>query len=135
MQPNTITTNYSVAGQIQPADVDAVRELGFGTIICNRPDGEAPGQPAAAEIEAAAGAAGLAFHYNPLVPDRMTQDNVSTQGELASSAEKPVFAYCASGRRSTMLWMLANPEGLSADERIDCANAAGYDLAGLRPNL
>ena len=47
-------------GQITAADVPALADRGFRSIICNRPDGEGPDQPTFEEIEAAAQDAGLA---------------------------------------------------------------------------
>ena len=135
MQVNKVSDSYSVAGQILPADVAALKEAGFGTVICNRPDGEGEGQPPVAEIAAAAEAAGLVFVHNPIESGAPTPEAVEKQGELCAASAEPIFAYCASGKRSTMLWALANPEGLDADERLGRAEAAGYDLEALRPQL
>lgn len=135
MQVNKVSDRYSVAAQIRPEDVAALKEAGFGTIICNRPDGEAEGQVPVAEIAEAAAAAGLAFEHNPIQSGAPTPEAVARQRELCAASEAPVFAYCASGTRSTVLWTLANPEGLDADQRIGCAAAAGYDLSALRPQL
>ena len=48
-----------VSGQVDPADLPAIKAAGVAMIVNNRPDGEEPGQPAAAAIETAARAAGL----------------------------------------------------------------------------
>ena len=40
-----VTDDFSTAPQISVADVAEAARLGFTTIINNRPDGEAPGQP------------------------------------------------------------------------------------------
>lgn len=135
MQANKLTESLSVAGQIAPDDVAAIAAAGFKTIINNRPDGEKPGQPASDAVRAAAEAAGLAYHINPLVPGGLTPAIVAEQGRLLREAEGPVLAHCASGNRSTILWALCNPDGLDADERIRRAAEVGYDIAGLRPNL
>lgn len=135
MQPNKITDQLSVSGQISPEDVSLLKDAGFRTIICNRPDGEKEGQPSANEIEAAATSAGLAFYHNPMVPDQISPDIVAKQGEILASAEGPVFAYCGSGKRASVLWVLANPDGLDADKRISLAAIAGHDLSPLRPRL
>ena len=135
MQANKLTDRLSVRGQITAEDVLAAKDAGFTTIVCNRPDGESPDQPSAGAIAAAASAAGLAFHNNPVTPDTLTPEKVRLQGDILRSAEGKVLAYCGSGRRSTILWMLANPDGLTPDERIDIAAQAGYDLASMRPNL
>ena len=47
-----------VSGQVDPADLPAIKAAGVAMIVNNRPDGEEPGQPAAAAIETAARAAG-----------------------------------------------------------------------------
>lgn len=135
MQVNKVSDRYSVAAQIRPEDVAALKEAGFGTVVCNRPDGEAGGQAPVAEIAAAAEAAGLVFAHNPIKSGAPTPEAVSRQRAICAGSDAPVFAYCATGTRSTILWTLANPEGLDADQRIGCAAAAGYDLAALRPHL
>ena len=55
-----------VGGQIAPADVAALAAAGVRTIVNNRPDGEEPGQPDGAAIEAAARAAGVAYVAAPI---------------------------------------------------------------------
>ena len=127
MQANKLTDELSVRGQISPGDVLASS--------ISRAVGETDGQPTAREIEDAARDAGLGFHHNPVAPGAMTAEAVSKQGEVLGAAAGKVLAYCGSGQRATMLWMLSNPDNLSADERIERAAAAGYDLAGLRPQL
>ncbi len=132
---NPLTDNLSVRGQLSPGEIAAARDAGFTAIICNRPDGETPGQPRAADVRSAAEAAGLTFVDNPIAPGAPTEDAVRKQGEAIRAAAGNTLAYCGSGQRATILWMLANPSGLSADERISCAAAAGYDLGALRPKL
>lgn len=51
-----ITDAFSASPQITPGDIAAIRAAGFRAIICNRPDGEGPGQPGFEEIETAAAA-------------------------------------------------------------------------------
>ena len=45
MNIKTVTPLLSVAPQIMPKDLIAIKEKGFKTIICNRPDGEGVDQP------------------------------------------------------------------------------------------
>ncbi len=59
MELKKINDRVSVSPQISVDDVEAIKAAGFKTIINNRPDGEAPDQPASAEIKAAAKAAGV----------------------------------------------------------------------------
>ena len=48
-----LNEEVSVSGQLTAEMVEQVKALGFASVICNRPDGEGPDQPTAAEIEAA----------------------------------------------------------------------------------
>ena len=67
MPAKTITPNLSVSEQVLPQEIAALAEAGFRSVICNRPDGEGADQPAFAEIEAAAQAAGMSAAYLPIV--------------------------------------------------------------------
>ena len=106
MEYRQISDDYSVSGQIQPEDIAAIKDAGFKSVICNRPDDEQPGQPAASSIQAAAEAAGLAFRYIPVISGQITMDNVEDQATALDELEGPVFAYCRSGARCTNLYGL-----------------------------
>jgi uncharacterized protein (TIGR01244 family) len=105
MQYRKIDDNYTVAGQIQPADVAAIKAAGFRSIIGNRPDTEDGAVPHG-EIEQAARAAGLGFRFIPVVSGAITQKNVEDQAKALDELEGPVFAYCRSGARCTNLYGL-----------------------------
>ena len=106
MEYRQISEDYSVSGQIQPQDIAAIKDAGFKSVICNRPDNEQPGQPSADSVKAAAEAAGLAFRYIPVISGQITMDNVEDQAEALDELEGPVFAYCRSGARCTNLYGL-----------------------------
>lgn len=123
-----------VAGQIRPGDMAGIAAQGIGLIVNNRPDGEEPGQPAGAEIEAAARAAGIDYRHIP-VAGGFTADQVVATAELL---ERPgaILAFCRSGTRSTFLWALAEASrGRGAEELVKCAAGAGYDLSPIRAYL
>ena len=46
-----VEEKFFVAGQIFPSDIKSLKEQGFQTIVCNRPNGEEEGQPIYEEIE------------------------------------------------------------------------------------
>ena len=124
-----VTDDLSVAPQISVADVQEAAAQGFKTIINNRPDGEADDQPSSGEIEAAAKAAGLAYHHLP-VRGGPTPEQVETTGRLMSEVAKPVLAFCRSGTRSIVTWSLseATNGSRSRDELVGLGREAGYDL-------
>lgn len=124
-----------VAGQIGPGDVAELSAQGISLIINNRPDGEDPDQPAGAEIEAAAAAAGIAYRHIP-VAGSIDARSIQATAEALDGAEGKVLAFCRSGTRSTYLWALAQASrGADVDELAARAAAAGYDLSPLRPYL
>lgn len=102
-----IDSNYFVAGQISAEQVAALKAAGFSAICCLRPDGEGFGQPAFAEIEAAAKAAGLNAYYMPVSPGSMPMQQASRLKEVLREEEGKILGYCASGNRATMLYQLA----------------------------
>jgi sulfide:quinone oxidoreductase len=106
MQITSISPEYSVAPQITAADVPAIAEQGFRTIMCNRPDGEDPGQPEVAEIRAAAEAAGLAFAFVPVASGNILPQDITGVRSALAELPTPVLAYCRSGTRSRNLWAL-----------------------------
>ena len=132
----TLDEKFSVAGQIDPADVLALAEQGITMIINNRPDDEEAGQPSTAAIAAAADAAGVSYRYIPVGSSGLSQNQVSAMAEALQAAGGPTLAFCRSGTRSTFLWALAQASaGRDAEELAARASAAGYDLSPIRPYL
>ncbi|ODT87349.1 TIGR01244 family sulfur transferase [Phenylobacterium sp. SCN 70-31] len=127
-----VTDEFTTAPQIALADVAEAARLGYRTLVNNRPDGEDPGQPASAEVEAAAKAAGLAYHHVP-VRGGPTPEQVAQTQEILASAETPVLAFCRSGTRSIVTWSLcqAASGAHDRDELVGLGRAAGYDLSGV----
>ncbi len=102
-----ITPDYAVAPQITVADVAAIRDNGFKSIMCNRPDGESPDQTEVAAIRAEAERLGLEFSFVPVVSGAILHQNVSDFAAALDGLPTPVLAYCRSGARCQNLWMLA----------------------------
>jgi uncharacterized protein (TIGR01244 family) len=110
MQIREIANGFAVTGQISVDDVAQIAGLGFKTLISNRPDNEMGAIPHDS-IRAAAEAAGLAFHYLPVVSGQITRDNVTDMAALLKGAKQPVLAYCRSGGRCTNLYGLVQSMG------------------------
>jgi uncharacterized protein (TIGR01244 family) len=123
------------ARQVTPEDLPAIAAAGVTLVVNNRPDGEEAGQPASAEIEAAARAAGLDYRRIP-VAGGFNMDDVLAMADALDAAEGKMLAFCRTGTRSTFLWALARSErGEPAERIVAAAAAAGYDLAPIRPYL
>ena len=61
-----LTESLSVAAQITPQDIRELAAQGFTTVVCNRPDGESPGQAGMDEMEAACHEADVLFIRYPV---------------------------------------------------------------------
>jgi uncharacterized protein (TIGR01244 family) len=124
-----------VGGQIAAADMAGLAAEGVTSIVNNRPDGEAPGQPASAELEAAARSAGLDYRHIP-VAGGFSAAQVEAMDEALASAQGKLLAFCLSGTRSTYLWALARArQGAPAETLFEQAATAGYDLRPIAPYL
>jgi uncharacterized protein (TIGR01244 family) len=124
-----LDNNVSVAPQIGPGDVLLAREQGYSLIVNNRPDGEEPGQPSSAAIEAAAVAAGLDYLHIP-VAGGLSMDMIDRTERALAGATGRVLMFCRSGTRSALLWGLAAARaGRDPQELSELAAAAGYDLS------
>jgi len=99
-----ITTDFAISPQINPAQLQQLKDAGFSTVICNRPDHEDAGQPTFAEIKAAAEAAGLEAHHIPVTPGQIGPDHVVAFDTAVTSASGKVLAYCRSGGRAQNLY-------------------------------
>lgn len=118
-----------ISGQVDPADVPQLAEQGVALIINNRPDGEEPGQPLSAEIEAAAKAAGIGYRFIPIVRGIGPSDVEAMHEALHSCEQGKILAFCRTGTRSTLAWAVARSEdGVPVEEIQSAAQNAGVDI-------
>lgn len=123
-------TMFVFVRQLAVGDIDEAAANGIRLIVNNRPDGEEPGQPSSARIEAAARAAGLDYRHIPIAAG-FSPEQVEAMARALE--EGPVLAFCRTGTRSTFLWALARAaRGAPAEESVAAAAAAGYDLGPIR---
>ncbi len=123
-----LSHNLAVAPQIQPQDVADIAAAGYRVLINNRPDGEEVGQPTAAEIAAAAEAAGLACYHFPVTAHNFPGPDFDRMRALLDDDSQPVLAFCRTGTRCANLWVASRDaaERASAEQR---AREAGFDLS------
>jgi uncharacterized protein (TIGR01244 family) len=103
MDIRPINDEYAVTAQIALEDLDRIKELGFKSVVCQRPDREDPGQPDFAEIAARAAALGLETRHIP-VSGPPTADAVHAMVDALDEMPKPMLGYCRSGNRSTIIY-------------------------------
>jgi uncharacterized protein (TIGR01244 family) len=103
MNIRPINDEYAVTAQIAIDDLDEIKDLGFKSIVCHRPDDEDPGQPDFAEVAARAGALGLEIRHIP-VSGPPTAHAVRAMVDALDELPKPMLGYCRSGNRSTVIY-------------------------------
>jgi len=122
-----LTDTVAVSEQITPMDVAEIAAAGYRVLINNRPDGEVPGQPHNAEIEAAARAAGLEYHYLPVTAIDFPGPGFGKMTDLLDDDSRPVLAFCRSGTRCANLWV-ASRGNHERDWARAVAGRLGFDL-------
>ncbi|NWG92928.1 MAG: TIGR01244 family phosphatase [Parvularculaceae bacterium] len=131
-----LAEDFLVSPQIGPQDVAAAKDLGVALVINNRPDGEEPGQPSGAAIEAAARAAGIDYVAIPISGLSINPGHLDAFDRAVAGARGRILAYCRSGTRSTALRAFARARaGADVDAVIGEAANAGYNIAGQRRTL
>jgi uncharacterized protein (TIGR01244 family) len=135
MDIRAITPTYAVSPQIAIEDLPAIKAAGYTTLINNRPDGEIPPHLHNTQMQAAATALGLTYVQNPVIGGAMTDANVAAQAAAIAAAKGPVFAYCASGNRSSVVWALSKAGTMPTDDLIGLPARFGYQLEGLRSQI
>ena len=77
----------------------------------------------------------MEFAENVFDPSSFGPDKIERQAELLAQLPSPVFAYCASGNRCSIVWAFAQAGRIATDDILDATARAGYQLAHLRPQL
>lgn len=135
MDIRQLTPAFSVSPQIDPQDIAQIAQLGYKTVICNRPDAENPASHHVAQMQSEADKHGLTLLLNQFATPMLSMEHVEAQKALLQDAQTPVLAYCASGTRSTMVWSLAMAGTLETDAIIQAAAQGGYQMEGLRGQI
>lgn len=129
MNIRPVSKAFSVSDQLAPTDVDALAAAGVKALVCNRPDGEAVGQPSFADIGNEAKRHGITVHYLPVVHDTISSQNVREFTALLQGLPQPTHAWCRSGLRSITLWSLSQlQQGTPVDAVVAQAAALGFDF-------
>ena len=128
-----LNTHVAVSEQLACDDLPAIAAAGYKVVVNNRPDGEVPGQPTNAEIEQAALAAGLQYHYLPITATSFPGSEPETMRALFDDSDNPVLAFCRTGTRCANLWVSSRTETDRSDA-YSVALSLGYDLALAKAN-
>ena len=130
-----INNELTVSDQITIEDLKEIQAQGYKTIFCNRPDQESEGQLTFLTIEKEAQNLGIKAIHQPVIGGQISDDDIAQFGSSFELAQKPIFAYCRTGTRCSMLWALSHAKILPIDEILSKAQIAGYDLSPIKDRL
>lgn len=130
-----LSETLSVCGQVSADDVQAIADLGFKHVICNRPDGEADAQPSADSIQVAFAKFDIGFYRVFVEAGSMSSAVVDEFAELTSSLNGPILAYCRSGTRSATLWASSQVGKQPTGDILATVKDAGFKVDSLAARL
>ena len=109
------SVEFSTAPQVQVEDLAEIAQLGFKTIINNRPDLEGgTEQPTSDQIKKAAEKLGLNYIYIPVVPNNIQPNQIADFSSAFAWGAKPVLGFCRTGNRASSLYKSAQADNNSA---------------------
>ena len=126
---------FSFGEQIHPADVNALSDAGFRTIVSFRPDGESSEQTPFHVIAAFASARQMQAVHIPVAPGDLNEAAASSVRGILESLPGPVFGYCKSGLRAATAWALSKRGEVSPEEIIGRLHVHGFRNAQLEQLL
>ena len=127
-----ISDKLYVGPQLTAEDISRAKSQGFAAIVNNRPDGEEPGQPSAAENCLVAEGEQLAYTHIPVTAGQISESQVRAFQKALSEAGGPVLAHCKTGTRSATLYAIGEVlDGrMDKDQVIPFGQSVGLDLSG-----
>jgi len=126
-----ISETLSLCDQLTLEDVNTLVDMGFRSVICNRPDSEEINQPTFGQIQTALEAANIDAYFLPVKPGGVSDEHVKSFESALEELPTPILAYCRTGMRSATLWALSQADKQSAKDILSTATAAGFDLTSI----
>jgi uncharacterized protein (TIGR01244 family) len=104
-----LSQTVSVSAQIGVHHLQRAADLGYRSVICNRPDDEEGEQQTShRQIARECSRLGLKFVYYPVSPNDYSEQQARDMREFVTTLPAPVLVYCRSGRRSKKLLTLSD---------------------------
>lgn len=133
-----IASKLFLTSQLKPRDMLFLRLQHIQTIVDMRPDGEEADQPSSTEMQRAATADHLKFHYVPVPHDSIPDTAVDSLKAVLDENHSRTVLYCRTGRRAVRLFALVSAsqkDGPNAEDILNCVRAAGFTADDLSGNI
>ena len=134
-----LTDQFYIAPQITAEDVEAAAEAGVALIVNNRPEGEAPGQPAGETIGAACAELGLDYIALPVGPAGINSemlDAFNNAFDACIAKDAKALGFCAAGMRAALIYAYGRAKaGEDPAKLAEICGNVGIDMSGHLPAL
>lgn len=130
-----LNAELALADQLEVHDLDAIKEAGFASVVCNRPDEE--GEPHATSDSMAKRAAelDLEFRYLPVNGANITETDVDAHAALLAELPTPILTYCRSGTRCAKLWALSERGKQDVNTLVETVDKTGLSVVDIAHRL
>ena len=138
MTIHRLTEKLYISPQISPADAAEAAKLGIRSVICNRLDGEEPGQPTAQQTADWLADAGIqSFLHQPVLAPQAGADDARQFAAQLEAADGAVLAYCRTGTRASLLWAIGQVQAgrNAAEVMAEVQQKTGLDLSPFAAKL
>ena len=138
MTIHRLTEKLYISPQISPADAAEAAKLGICSVICNRPDGEEPGQPTAQQtVDWLADAGIQSFHHQPVLAPQAGAEDARQFAAQLEAADGAVLAYCRTGTRASLLSAIGQVQAgrNAAEVMAEVQQKTGLDLSPFAAKL
>ncbi|NTF32173.1 bifunctional sulfur transferase/dioxygenase Blh [Rhizobium skierniewicense] len=131
MQAVELSPKLSVAPQPSIEDIRVLRDLGFTTLVNNRPDKEDDVQPGTRAERDEAERSNLSYSFIPISVTTITEADVRAFQQAVDQSEGRVFAHCKTGTRSLSLYLIgeALDARMSVDGVVEFGRRHGFDTS------
>ena len=130
-----LTDQLAVADQLEPQDLDAVKDAGFASVVCNRPDEEGEPHATADTMAQRAAALGVEFRYLPVNGANITDADVEAHAKLLAELPAPILTYCRSGTRCAKLWALSESGKQDVNTIVETVDQTGLSVVDIAHRL
>jgi uncharacterized protein (TIGR01244 family) len=133
----------AVAPQRGKYDIEEAAKGGITFLINNRPDDDSQNgndmlAMSSAEVEAQARAAGMGYIYLPVVPTKITDDQITAMGEaIKQGGDGWILATCRTGMRALIMYALAQSKigAVKPEDMMALGKKMGFDLIEHRERM
>lgn len=135
MKLRQLTEDFFVANQLEVGDFATLKQLGFRSVLNNRPNRESAEQPEEAALRDEAERSGLRYAAAPINNQDLTAAEVATTRAALAELPAPICAFCRSGARAMLAWAIINSQDNNEADVLSCVRAAGFQDSDVAQRL